>query len=83
MSPDIARKYFWAACSAFSLNYASLVSKDGEAFRAACRQAGKDLYVWTVNERSEMIQATKWGAKAVLTDRTADYLRVRGEMSSE
>lgn len=29
-----------------------------------------------------MIQATKWGAKAILTDKTAAYLSLRGEMSS-
>lgn len=39
--------------------------------------------VWTVNKRSEMIEATKWGAKAILTDRTADFLKLRDEMESE
>ena len=82
MSPSVARKYFWTACSAFSLNYASLVNKDGQDFVKACKREGKDLYVWTVNDRAEMIQATKWGAKAILTDRTADFLTLRGEMSS-
>lgn len=36
--------------------------------------------VWTVNKRSEMIEATKWGAKAILTDRTAEFLELRAQM---
>lgn len=83
VSPRVAKKYFWTACSAFSINYAALVGKEGQDFVAACKAAGKDLYVWTVNDRREMIQATKWGAKAILTDKTAAYLSLRGEMSSK
>lgn len=36
--------------------------------------------VWTVNKRSEMIEATKWGAKAILTDKTAEFLALRAQM---
>ena len=39
--------------------------------------------VWTVNKRAEMIEATKWGVKAILTDRTAEYLKLRNQMESE
>ena len=83
ISPSLARKYFWEACSAFSLNYATLVGKEGAEFRAACKVAKKDLYVWTVNDRREMIQATKWGVKAILTDKTAEFLSLRDQMSSK
>lgn len=83
VSPDVARKYFWEACEAFSLNYSSLLGKEGELFRKECKDAGKDLYVWTVNSRKEMINATTWGVKAILTDKTADYLTLKGEMSSK
>lgn len=38
--------------------------------------------VWTVNKRAEMIEATKWGAKAILTDRTAEFLQLRQQMES-
>jgi phosphatidylglycerol phospholipase C len=30
-----------------------------------------------------MIEATKWGAKAILTDRTAEFLELRSQMESE
>lgn len=48
---------------------------------------GIDLFryadVWTVNKRAEMIEATKWGAKAILTDRTAEFLKLREQMNGE
>ncbi|SCV72746.1 BQ2448_4283 [Microbotryum intermedium] len=80
LSPGLARKYFWDACSSFSMNFSCLVGGDGEAFRRECKAAGKDLYVWTVNERREMIEATKWGVKAILTDRTAEFLKLREQI---
>lgn len=83
MSPALAREYFWQDCHAFSMNFASLVGADGQAFRDECAASGKDLYVWTVNKRTEMIEATKWGAKAILTDRTAEFLALRDEMQHD
>lgn len=62
------------------MSFACLVGREGEAFRKACRTEGKDLLVWTVNKRNEMIEATKWGAKAVLTDNTAEFLALRSQM---
>lgn len=83
MSPALARKFFWSACSAFSMNFSCLVGSDGEQFRKECKAQNKDLYVWTVNKRAEMIEATKWGAKAILTDKTAEFLKLREEMEGE
>ncbi|KAI5474997.1 glycerophosphoryl diester phosphodiesterase [Pseudohyphozyma bogoriensis] len=80
LSPALARKYFWDACSSFSMAFVCLAGKDGELFRKECRAAGKDLYVWTVNKREQMIEATHWGAFAILTDRTDDFLALRKEM---
>lgn len=48
MSPTLARKYFWDACGSFSMNFACLVSSDGEAFRQECKRAGKDLCEWEI-----------------------------------
>lgn len=83
MSPALARRYFWDACGSFSMNFSCLVGSDGEAFRRECKAANKDICVWTVNKRAEMIEATKWGAKAILTDRTAEFLALRNQMESE
>jgi len=82
-SPVLARKFFWESCSGFSINYASLAAADGELFRKECKAAGKSVYVWTVNARSEMIEATKWGVQAILTDRTADFLSLRSAMQKD
>ncbi|BGP18907.1 hypothetical protein JCM10213_005508 [Rhodosporidiobolus nylandii] len=83
MSPALARKYFWDACDEFSMSFSCLVGSDGERFRKDCRAAGKHIYVWTVNSRSEMIEATKWGAKGILTDKTKALLDLRAEMESD
>ncbi|KAK4705770.1 phosphatidylglycerol phospholipase C, partial [Phenoliferia sp. Uapishka_3] len=83
MSTALARKHFWDSCGSFSMNFSCLVGGDGEAFRSECKAAGKDVYVWTVNKRSEMIEATKWGAKAILTDRTAEFLALREQMEND
>jgi len=65
------------------MNFSCLVTLDGAAFREECKKAGKDICVWTVNERREMIEATKWGAKAILTDRTDDWLALKHEMLTD
>ncbi|CEQ39271.1 SPOSA6832_00764 [Sporobolomyces salmonicolor] len=83
MSPSLARRYFWDACGSFSMSFSCLVGSDGVAFRDECKRAGKDLYVWTVNSRREMIEATKWGAKAILTDKTDEWLSLRFEMEND
>ena len=82
MSVALARTYFFEHCTGFSMAFASLVGRDGELFRKECKTAGKRLYVWTVNKRPEMIEATKWGVDAILTDRTNDLVKLRKEMKS-
>ncbi|GAA5944032.1 hypothetical protein JCM3775_006818 [Rhodotorula graminis] len=83
MSPALARKYFWDACCTFSMSFASMVNSEGASFRDECRKAGKEITVWTVNDRREMIEATKWGVKAILTDRTKALLELRQEMEQD
>ncbi|GAA5977035.1 hypothetical protein JCM11641_001282 [Rhodosporidiobolus odoratus] len=83
MSPALARKYFFKDCHSFSMWFPCLVGSDGEKFREECKKEGKDLCVWTVNSRAEMIEATKWGAKAILTDRTKDLLDLRAECEQD
>ena len=39
--------------------------------------------VWTVNRQDEMVEATRWGVKAILTDYTADLRRLREAMSAD
>ncbi|EIW85921.1 PLC-like phosphodiesterase [Coniophora puteana RWD-64-598 SS2] len=80
-STSIARKYFWDEVDVFSINYGVLATVQGRAFRRDCLAAGKSFLVWTVNDPRHMLEATKWGAKAVLTDYPERWLRLREEMS--
>ncbi|THH18212.1 hypothetical protein EW146_g2729, partial [Bondarzewia mesenterica] len=58
LSIDIARKYFWDHCDAFSMWFPSLSTIDGERFRRECKKSGKQLMVWTVNEPAQMMEAS-------------------------
>ncbi|PWN90285.1 PLC-like phosphodiesterase [Acaromyces ingoldii] len=82
-SPMAARTYFWNHCDGFSMWFPSLVGADGQAFLQEAREAKKDVFVWTVNRRDEMIEATRWGVKAILTDKTDMFQEVRKDMASD
>lgn len=79
----MARKYFWGHVDGFSISFADLMGGDGPAFRQDCEAAGYPLYVWTVNDRDEMIQATQWKCAAILTDNTSLYRKLQEEMAND
>lgn len=81
VSTTIARKYFWDACEGFSFAFPMLMSGQGQAFLNDCMRHGKDVTVWTVNDKEEMITAAGWGVKAILTDKVAYCVNVRKEVS--
>ncbi|KAF8638606.1 hypothetical protein AX17_002147 [Amanita inopinata Kibby_2008] len=76
-SPDIARRYFWDDCDAFSMQFGALTSNDGQRFREECKAAGKNLMVWTVNEPTHMMEAVRWEVNAIITDVTKTWLELR------
>ncbi|KDN46807.1 PLC-like phosphodiesterase [Tilletiaria anomala UBC 951] len=82
-SPSLARQYFWKHCDGFSMWFAGLVGAEGQAFLREAQGAGKDVYVWTVNRPDEMIEATRWGVKAVLTDKTEIFRDLRVAMAKD
>ncbi|WFD04944.1 hypothetical protein MVES1_000269 [Malassezia vespertilionis] len=82
-SPAYALKYFWDECDAFSIYFPSLVSSEGQQFLQRAKQDGKDVMTWTVNRIDEMVQATSFGVKAILTDHTADLQSLRREMRDD
>lgn len=82
-SPWLARTYFWKHCDGFSMWFPSLVGADGQVFLEQARKDGKDVFVWTVNRKDEMIEATRWGVKAILTDKTAMLQTVREKMNTD
>lgn len=82
-SPADALKYFWDDCGAFSLCFPALVTGEGQAFLKRAKEANKDVMVWTVNRIDEMIEATRWGVKAIITDRTDVLHKLREEMAQD
>lgn len=82
-SPSVARKYFWDSCQGFSMKFSCLVGSEGSSFRQDCKRAAKKLYVWTVNDRQEMIEACKWGVDVILTDKTSNFLSLRRQMQDD
>lgn len=80
-SPADAIKYFWKDCEAFSIYFPSLVTAEGQAFIKKAQQEGKDVMTWTVNRTDEMVAATSWGLKAILTDRTDTLNQLRKDMT--
>jgi len=79
-SPNVVRTYFWDACDGFSINFALLMGKEGQKFLQQCREAGKEICVWTVNDPGEMKVAMSWGVKAILTDRVGAFTSLRDEV---
>lgn len=64
------------------MNFGMLVGPEGQTFIKQCREAGKEVCVWTVNDPNEMRTAMTWGIKAVLTDKVAGFVSLKAEVSS-
>ncbi|KAF8345601.1 PLC-like phosphodiesterase [Amanita rubescens] len=79
-STDIARKYFWNDCDAFSIAFGALAAHDGQRFREECKNAGKNLMVWTVNKPAHMMEAVRWEVNAIITDATQIWLDLRSKL---
>lgn len=56
------------------------MGSEGQAFLKKCREAGKEICLWTVNDPGEMRVAMSWGVKAILTDRVGAFTYLRKEV---
>ncbi|KAG6854448.1 hypothetical protein C0991_006527 [Blastosporella zonata] len=88
MSPDTARRYFWADCDAFSMAFAALTTADGTRFRQECKKAGKSVIVWTVNKPEHMMEASpsravRWEVDVIITDTTKTWLDMRAALRND
>ncbi|KIY66698.1 PLC-like phosphodiesterase [Cylindrobasidium torrendii FP15055 ss-10] len=79
----LSRTYFWEDADVFSVSFSVLASADGEKFRNECREAGKELLVWTVNSPEQMIEAARWGVNSILTDVTKVWLELRARLQED
>lgn len=82
-SPYIARTYFWEHCSAFSMNFGSMATIEGDRFRKDLKAAGKKLMVWTVNQTEQMMECIRWEADAIITDVPKKYLDLRANVEKD
>ncbi|KAF9567419.1 PLC-like phosphodiesterase [Agrocybe pediades] len=82
-STYLARKYFWKDCDAFSMSFAALTTTDGQKFRSECKEAGKNVMVWTVNEPDHMMEAVRWGVNGIITDTTKTWLDLRSALQTD
>lgn len=80
MSLQQVRRYFFNSCHGFSMRYEILASTDGARFRRECREKGKNLCVWTVNDPEDMREAARWGVKAVITDKPSVWMEIKAEV---
>lgn len=79
-SIPIVKRYFWDACDGFSIMFGMLMGSDGQRFLEECREGGKEVCVWTVNDPREMKVAMSWGVKAVLTDTPSRFAQIKQEV---
>jgi len=82
-STNYARKWFWRDCESFSVHIAALLTHGGQRFVDDCHKEGKELIVWTCNSREEMLAATRWNARAVMTDQNRKLLRLQEEYKKD
>ncbi|KAH9899561.1 PLC-like phosphodiesterase [Cubamyces lactineus] len=76
----VARKYFWDSCDVFSIRFSTLAMADGAKFRKDCKQAGKRVMAWTVNDPEHMVEAVRWGIDVIITDTTKTWLDLRSAL---
>ncbi|KAI0677253.1 PLC-like phosphodiesterase [Trametes maxima] len=76
----VARKYFWDSCDVFSIKFSTLAMADGVKFRKDCKQAGKRVMAWTVNDPEHMVEAVRWGIDVIITDVTKTWLDLRSAL---
>ncbi|TIA89367.1 hypothetical protein E3P99_02149 [Wallemia hederae] len=82
MSLSLAQSHFFEHVKVLSMSFSSMISSDGQAFLRKCKESQKGVMVWTVNSRSEMIEASKWGVDGIITDETKYFVQLRKDMTS-
>lgn len=82
-SPYAGKKYFWDSVDAFSMNFGALCTVEGQQFLKECHAGNKEVMVWTVNKKEEMMECVRWGVTAILTDVTKTWLDLRKELAAD
>ncbi|ODN99117.1 hypothetical protein I350_07272 [Cryptococcus amylolentus CBS 6273] len=80
-SIQVAKQYFWDTCEGFSISFPFLMGQEGQAFVKECREKGKEVTAWTVNDVSGMKAALSMGLKAVLTDEVGVFVNLKHKIA--
>ncbi|EIW66936.1 hypothetical protein M231_03967 [Tremella mesenterica] len=83
MSIHEARSYFLPHCQGLSLHFPALASADGQRLLEQCRDSGKAVCVWTVNDEEEMKECVRWGVQSVITDKPDLWRKLRAEILAD
>lgn len=83
MSVATVRSFFFQHCVGFSIAFPALYSADGKRFRDEARAAGKKITVFTVNDRSEMLECIRWGVRAVITDEPSKMVSLQEQIQQD
>ncbi|KAH7105589.1 PLC-like phosphodiesterase [Auriculariales sp. MPI-PUGE-AT-0066] len=83
LSPYIAREYFFKDVQNISIAFSALCTVEGQRFLQECKASKKKVMVWTVNSPDQMVEATRWGVDAILTDVTKTWLDLRAALDKD
>lgn len=81
MSPAESRRFFWPSVHGFSIYYSSLALPEGQRFLKECKEKGKRVCAWTVNDREGMRECIRWGVDSCITDKPGLWREVKAEVS--
>ncbi|OBZ70365.1 hypothetical protein A0H81_09643 [Grifola frondosa] len=70
-------------CRRSHIGFDALATWEGAKFREECKQAGKKIMAWTVNEPAYMVEAVRWGVDVILTDVTKTWLDLRAALRAD
>ncbi|KAI0080851.1 PLC-like phosphodiesterase [Panus rudis PR-1116 ss-1] len=78
----MARQYFWNDVDVFSIHFTTLATADGESFRRECKEEGKQVMAWTVNDPKWMIEMVLWDIDGILTDVPVTWYALRKRLET-
>ncbi|CAG8447145.1 11398_t:CDS:2 [Ambispora gerdemannii] len=72
-SLTISREFF-SDVDGYSMSACTLAGKDGQSFLKDVHDAGKPVFVWTINAKSYAKDCYDWGVDAIITDKPKYFI---------
>lgn len=83
MSIPEARTYFFTHCQGLSIHFPALASADGQLLLQQCKEVGKRVCTWTVNDIEEMRECARWGVQSIISDKPALWQGLKKEILAD